>query len=81
MKKDKVEYVLDLTEMLENELKTTYEGIENGESWQEYMKTSLNAYYEFIEWFNEEGIIHYDLKAIKERDKERFSLVFEEGEE
>ena len=51
MKKDKVEYVLDLTEMLENELKTTYEGIENGKDWQDYMRTSLDAYYQFIEWY------------------------------
>lgn len=80
MKKDKVEYVLDLTEMLENELKTTYEGIENGKDWQSYMRASLDAYYQFIEWYNEEGIIDFDLEGIKQRNKERFSKVFEEEE-
>lgn len=80
---DKTETILDLTEMLENELRTTYEGIEEGRPYKDYMIRSLNAYYQFIEWYNAEGLIHYDLEGIKKRDKERFNKVFEdeEGEE
>ena len=78
--RDKGNIVLDLTEMLENELRTTYEGILEGKQYHEYMRRSLNAYYEFVKWFNEEGIIHFDLKAIKERHKVKYSKVFEEEE-
>lgn len=78
--RDKGNIILDLTDMLENELRTTYKGILEGKDWKDYMKISLNAYYKFIEWANEEGIIHFDLKAIKERDKVKYSKVFEELE-
>lgn len=74
MKKDTI---LDLVEMLESELKTTYKEIENGKPYKMYMEQSLKAFYEFVEYFNELGVIHFDLEGIKERDKEKYSLMFE----
>lgn len=58
--------------ILENEIKIVFEDIENGKFYYgTYLEDTLNAYYSFLEYFNENNTLKIDIEQVKKNYNKR----------
>lgn len=72
------ESIVNIMESVQEDLRNTYEDIQNGKPYKMYFNDLLKSKYELINYLNEQGLIDWDLNQIIEHDKFMYNL--EDGE-